>query len=587
MEVQGLDVPAQAAENRSSGSAARNWADLRSLALLVLLAVALRAWQIAHTEVTSRDSIGYIRIAWHLQHESWAEVIPHAPQHPAYPLAVLGMSVLVRYFIPDDLPLAWQLSAQLASALAGVLLILPMYFLGRELFDRRVAFWACLLFQCLPSSGKVMGDGLSDTLFLLFACLAFWFACIALRRGSWLFFALTGLAGGLAYWTRPEGALVVGVAGLVLLGLQTSRRWHRSWRSVLVNGTALSAAALAVMVPYMLAIGGITVKNTPNIMINQQRPDADWEGRLRPQASSEQKTLRTPGSPLFAIWWKPELSEVEHVVANAKDLRELQHLKPPSRYLWAFKALYVELSKGFFYVSWLPALLGLWWFRDLFRRVPGVWVLLLTCLSLTALLYRVAEKMGYLSDRHLLLVILCGSYWAVAGVIVLGERLAIGMVRLRPDLLGTRYLDRRGWSLGLLLLLTLSPLPRTLERLHAERAGFRTIGQWLAEHTSPGDFIEDPYCWASYYAGRVFLEGREDLSAEQPPCYYVVLEKSLNPHPHLVSLAMAMIHTGDKRTVAIHCEEVRRGKERAKIIVYKVPGSYQSMPLPGLPGQSE
>ncbi len=415
-----------------------------------------------------------------MQHERWAEVIPHAPQHPAYPLAVLAMSVPVRHYIPDDLPLAWQLSAQLASALAGVLLILPMYFLGRELFDRRVAFWACLLFQCLPSSGKVMGDGLSDTLFLLFACSAMWSACVALRCGTWFCFGLTGLAGGLAYWTRPEGALVVGVTGLVLLGLQVSRRWRRSWRSVLVNGAALSAVALGVMVPYMVLIGGITVKNTPNIMINQQRPDADWEGQLRPQASSQPGTSNSLGSSassLFAIWYPPPtLTDVEAAVAKVNDLSELQHLKPPSRYLWAFKALYVEMGKGFFYVAWLPALLGLWWFRDIFRRMPGAWVLGLTCLFLTALLYRVAEKMGYLSDRHLLLVILCGSYWAMAAVGVLGERLAAGVRRLRPAWAESRWTAGRMWSVSLLLLLTASPLPRTLERLHAERAAFGPSG---------------------------------------------------------------------------------------------------------------
>jgi hypothetical protein len=590
MEEQGLCAPAQTAENRASGPAARGWADLRSLAILILLAAGMRAWQIAHTEVTSRDSIGYIRIAWHLEHESWAEAIPHAPQHPAYPLAVLAMSVPVRHYIPDDLPLAWQLSAQLASALAGVLLILPMYYLGRELFDRRVAFWACLLFQCLPSSGKVMGDGLSDTLFLLFACSAMWLACLALRRGSWLDFALTGLAGGLAYWTRPEGALVVGVTGLVLLGLQGSRRWRRSWRSVLVNGAALSAAALAVMVPYMILIGGITVKNTPNIMINKQRPDADWEGQLRPRASSQPDTSRSLGAPastLFAIWWDPKLYEVEQAVAKVKDLSELQHLKPPSRYLWAFKALYVEMGKGFFYVAWLPALLGLWWFRDIFRRVPGAWVLLVSCLFLTGLLYRVAEKMGYLSDRHLLLVILCGSYWAVAAVGILGARLAAGLARLRPVWAASRWTDARCWSLGLLVLLTTSPLPRTLERLHAERAGFRSVGHWLAEHTSPGDFIEDPYCWANYYAGRVFLEGSNDLPTEKPPCYYVVLEESQNPHPHLVSQGIAIIHAHAKGTVPIHREQVRRGKQEAALVVYRVPGPYQLVPLPGLPGQSE
>src|SRR6516164_7141219 len=197
MEEQGLCASAQMAEGRPTCRSRRVWADLGCLTLLVLLAVGLRGWQIAHTEVASRDSISYIRIAWQLEHGSWREVLPHSPQHPGYPLTVLGMSLPVRHFMPDDLPRAWQFSAQLASALASVLLVVPMFYLGRELFDRRAAFWACVLFQCLPSSGKVMSDGLSDTLFLLFACAGLWLAALSLRRRSKWLFALTGLAGGL------------------------------------------------------------------------------------------------------------------------------------------------------------------------------------------------------------------------------------------------------------------------------------------------------------------------------------------------------------------------------------------------------
>ena len=50
--------------------------------------------------------------------------------------------------------------------------------------------------------------------------------------------------------------------------------------------------------------------------------------------------------------------------------------------------------------------------------------MVLTCLILSGLLYWVARKMGYLSDRHLLLIILCGTYWAVAGVFFVGAFLA-------------------------------------------------------------------------------------------------------------------------------------------------------------------
>jgi hypothetical protein len=568
MEEQGLGISAQAMETTPSRSIGVRWADLRCLAILVVLAVGLRTWQITHTEVASRDSIGYIRIAWQLEHGRWSEVIPLSPQHPAYPLAVLGMSHAVRYFLPDDLPLAWQLSSQLASALAGVLLVVPMFYLGRGLFDRRVAFWACVLFQCLPSSGKVMGDGLSDSLFLLFTCAGLWLACVALRRGSWRIFALTGLAGGLAYLTRPEGVLVVGATGLVLLAVQFRKCWRRSWKKVLVDGMALSLAELAVMTPYMLVIGGVTVKNTPNIMMHSQRKDADWEGRLRPKPAAEPGAMRSGGSVLFADWYIPT---------------RLEDLQPSARSVWAIKTYGSLLARGFFYAALLPALLGLWWFRDRFRLVQGTWVVALTCLILSGLLYWVARKMGYLSDRHLLLIVLCGTYWAAAGAIVLGEWLAGRLARLRPALAGRPWTDRRGWSVGLLLLLSIAPLPRTLARLHAERAGFRSVGQWLAEHTRPGDFIEDPYCWASYYAGRVFLEGRDDLPAEQPPCYYVVLEQTKNKHSHLVSLAWAIIHASMKEARQIYCQEVRRGKENVKIEVFRVPGPCEYMPLPAWP----
>jgi hypothetical protein len=589
MYEQGRCASAPTMETLAASAAGVSWADLRCLALLVLLAVAIRAWQITHTEVASRDSISYIRIAWQLEHDSWLQVMPVSPQHPGYPLAVLAMSLPVRHFLPDDLPRAWQISAQLVSALASVLLLVPMFYFGREVFDRRIAFWSCVLFQCLPTSGKIMSDGLSDTLFLLFACSALWLAAVALRRRSWRLFALTGLAGGLAYLTRPEGALIIGSIGLVLLGMQLSRRWRQSWRNAFANGAALSLAALAVMTPYMLVIRGLTVKNTPNIMINQQRPDADWENRLRPQPpqKGEQQSRATqPGSTLLAAWYGPGDRSFDALANNITDLRDLRNYRLPSRYLWALKAFIIEVGKGFFYLVWIPSLLGLWWFRDRFRQAPGVWVGLLTCLILSGLLYRMAEKMGYLSDRHLLLLILCGIYWAVAGTLVLGEKLALGAARLWPALAGRRWMDARIWSLSLLLLLVLTPLPRTLSRLHAERAGFRSVGRWLADNTCPGDYIEDPYCWAYYYAGRVFVEGCRGLPVHQPACFYVVLEHSRNRHPRLVSLQKAVediLHKKDAKIV--HAEDVWRGREKVTLQVWEVPGPYQWTPMPPLPAQ--
>src|SRR5438046_1174088 len=139
--------------------ATRRGEDLTLLLCLLLLATGMRAWLLGHTEVAARDSIGFIRYAWQLERQPWAEVLRHSQQHPGYPLWVLAVSWPVRHYWQGDEASAMQWSAQLASAIAGVLLVLPMFYLGKELFDRRVGFWGAVLFQCLPVGARIMSDG--------------------------------------------------------------------------------------------------------------------------------------------------------------------------------------------------------------------------------------------------------------------------------------------------------------------------------------------------------------------------------------------------------------------------------------------
>jgi 4-amino-4-deoxy-L-arabinose transferase-like glycosyltransferase len=278
-----------------------------------------------------------------------------------------------------------QLSAQLTSALAGILLVVPMFFLGRQLFDGRVAFWGTLLFQCLPASGRLMADGLSEPLFLLLATSSLALAAHSLRTGSVLGLGLCGLFGGLAYLTRPEGALIPLMTGVVLVAMQALRPWRRPWGTFLLGGASLSAATLVVAVPFMLLIGGVTVKPAGHEIMGTPAYDAPtWKSPIPEGAGL---TL----GPLWAVW----------------DPRPFgPNGEPPSRRFWALGALGVSLGKGLGHVLWAPALLALWAFRDRFRRVPGTWVLLLVSLALVALLYRVACFLGYMSERHLMLILL-------------------------------------------------------------------------------------------------------------------------------------------------------------------------------------
>ncbi len=480
--------------------------DFRLVALLALLTLGLRAYQLGTTEVTARDSIGYIHIAWRLEHGDWREVIPDSPQHPGYPIAVLAASLPARLLFPNDLAYAMQFGAQLASAAASVLLSIPLFWLGAQLFNRRVGFWAVLLFQCLPCSGRIMADGLSESVFLLFAVSALAFAMYSLRSGSVVGFGCAGAAGALAYLTRPEGLLIPAAAAATLLGMQAVGRWRRPWSAVLARLAVLTCAVLIVGGPYMVLIGGLTKKNTAKQIAETE------SSRLAAPAGEEV----SGGPTLFGVWW----------YGNAG---------AAGKQLWVLRTMAEVFAKAFFYVFWLPALAGLVWFRDRFRVAPGAWMLLLLCLVIAGLLYRVAAVMGYLSDRHTILILLCGVVWATAALDGAARRLAAAFVRLKPGLAGRWWTALPVWAAGLRFAAVAGPLAMTLQPLHGDRVGFREAGRWLATQARPDEGVFDPFGWAGYYAGRYFRPG----DATNTSCSYVVLEEGGSHHSHLVTVPEA------------------------------------------------
>src|SRR5256885_173662 len=81
----------------------------------------------------------------------------------------------------------------------------------------------------VAARASLMADGLSEPLFFLLTSSALVCAVRALRGSAWRWYAWTGLLSGLAYLTRPEGALTAGATALVLLASQGVPRWRRSW----------------------------------------------------------------------------------------------------------------------------------------------------------------------------------------------------------------------------------------------------------------------------------------------------------------------------------------------------------------------
>jgi hypothetical protein len=520
----------------------RRWHEFTLLALLLLLAAGSRAWLICHTEVAARDSVGFIRYALELERDPWKKVLQNNLQHPGYPAVLLAVSWPVRQLCGGTNAASMQLSAQLASALAGVLLILPMYSLGREIFGHRVAFWGTALFQCLPVSARVMADGLSEATFLLFLTASLWLAVRGMRGRSVAAFAGCGLFSGLAYLTRPEGALMVPAAALVLVAVQFISAWRRPWPRALACLAALLLTATAVASPYVLVNGRLTNKPTPRKLWQPDGDDAPvaWHGAHGPLTAS-----------ILAIY-APE---------TLKDRR-----------LWGVYAIGSEGMKDFHYLAVLPLLIGLWSFRQRLKANCAAWVSTMLCALHFLILWRVAVVVGYVSDRHMLVLVLCGAFLAADGVFILGERLALLARRFRAGGAARPVGIAESGTLSVVLLLILLAfgLKEALKPLHANRAGHRQAGLWLAEHTSPADPIVDPFCWAHYYAGRVFCEGsKPPAPLGYIPTEYVVLEKSpTSEHSRLPTIRQARALAA--RGQVVYHWPVEKPEAAAKILVYAV-----------------
>src|SRR5205085_4804070 len=82
---------------------------------------------------------------------------------------------------------------------------------------------------------------------------------------------------------------------------------------------------------------------------------------------------------------------------------------PYNEYWWAVQAIVSEVSRGFQFLVGLPVVLGIWLFRRR-MRYPAYWFMLGFALLQGLILWRLATVIGYLSERHVIILVLCGVF---------------------------------------------------------------------------------------------------------------------------------------------------------------------------------
>ena len=505
------------------------------LTALILIALIIHIYLVHYTAVPARDSLGYARVALNLsdpQHgrqgserRSRIEVIRTAEHPPGYPIAIWCVEKILRSV--SNAPLSERVlwAAQYVNALAATVLVVPMYLMGRMLFGLWPAAVGTLLFQVLPVPTHVTSDGLSEGLYLLFASIALASGVWGIRRPRVERLLITGGAIGAAYLVRPEGMLLAVPIGLMILGIWRGRplSCRLGWMTAFVVGIA------AIGLPYMLLIGKLTNKPTGRYLTNpfDDHVPPIWRGQplsnrslTQPDQSLACRSWTHPGTGLrgerthsgmclWAEWWHPQW--------NARSRRSV----------WAMQAVGKEMLKSLHYATAILALVGIaCQYRRLQLGDPGLLFLVAVGCLYLGLLFYLALRIGYVSERHTLLLNLLGCMFAASSLPALGRWLSVApFVRhlvIWPHLMPS----------GLAGMLVVTALPQTLQPLHPHREGHKHAGLWLAEQLQDQDWLVDPFCWAEWYAGRTLY--RTPVYHGQPLRTWVVVEEGkVSPHSRL------------------------------------------------------
>ena len=425
------------------------------IGLVTAFAAALLAWLVGHTDILFADGLRYIEQARRLDRGDWLEGAIQAVDHPLYPLAV---AVAHRALPTAEGPVGWQFAAQAASAIAGVLLVVPLYLVARELFGGSSAWLACLLVYLVPVPSRVMADALSEGTFLLFWTWGLWAALNYLRAGSVVWLAPALLGGGLAYLARPEGLLLpaalVATLGLIPL-IPPARLPARLWWSAVLT---LGVGAACVVGPFVAVKGGIGTKPAVARLLGLAPPS-------KPDAVERERPL------------DPSLST-------------------PALYGQAVRAAGGSIGRAVTFPLLPFAGLGL--IAAVMRRGRAGargWVFLgVVVVGSVMALIRLYATGGYCTPRHALIVALPLLAASASGLRVV----AAGLVRL------TRGPSRLAGAVPVAaaLVLTLPGLPDLLAPVNASVGGYRDAGNWLAGHVGPGDRVADVTGWSLFYGSR-------------------------------------------------------------------------------------
>lgn len=486
---------------------------LAALGGVLLFGLVVQLWLVGRTPVSSIDSVRFISIAQSIDSEGLLSVLRSDREQPLFPLLLCGVHHVLES-LGVDRTIVWMRSAQVASVL-GILLAIPaIYLVALRMAGRQAALLGTAVFVLLPEVARIGADGVADALHLALAAWAvvllgiFWDERTTKGRGAVLLLG-AGLLAALALLVRVEAVVIAGAVWLSLGFFSNHISRGACPRAKKKNGKMAClwfGLGLAVLlVPYLVLCG--TYQPSQAV------------GRLLGRAASQESDRAI----INTISQKPGHHALQSEGTVSSHTRTLSNLEVPGLETFTVKEpdksirhrgfgaavgkVAEEVADLFGYWPGLLALVGVWTLRK--RRPEALdrfaWILI--GLLLAVVIWFTAKE-GYVTARHLLLMLIPSMGSLGVGILAIGEWLG-GRFSSVPSAVhsqrnplpmkaNTKTTVVTVSFVLILMLLGLVPPHR------AQRSAYREVGCWLAREMRKEPIRQDGHPTMLENRGTVF-----------------------------------------------------------------------------------
>jgi hypothetical protein len=482
------------------------------LLLLLGITFGLRLYAVLMAKGIAYDSASYGFMARDFLNGNFIKGLS-STLHPFYPFLISLVSF-------DSANV--EIAGRLISLFFGTLTLIPVFYLTKEVVNKKAAVFSGLFYSFHPYLATYSGMLLSEATYwglLSFSIYCFW-AGLKKRKILWL--TISGFLLALAYLTRPEG---IGYFIVFLVWIVFYDGLRKGWFKKFLLIGALLLPLIILTIPYLIHI---------------HRQTGQW--------FISKKALEVQSQ--FLKW--SDSHEIENlnskiaVVAN-----NIAHNLPFTIY---------HYLRAYHFTLWLFLFFGL--IRSRQKGVREEWYLasfvLLHLFSLSTFLRS--------TIRFSVPMIPISLFWAGAGVLEM-QRIFQKIKIMRPE----------KWVFALIALFILIQLPQTLrpERRHREEQ--KKIALWLRDNTPKDAIIMSNSPQETFYANRKFVLLPQEISSEGRPgkSYKEVIEFAKESKIKYILVDKNTVETNADFVKSINESDLKelyrhQGKDGKTTIIYEV-----------------